>query len=81
MLCWSALHDTTQHTYCKILQQKNSNAWKQSNQSHPPSSIQVISQRGCHFTLANIGIAKFFTKKIQMHGNKVINLIHHLQSD
>jgi len=44
MLCCSALHNTTQHRYCKILRQKNSNAWKESNQSHPSSSIQVISQ-------------------------------------
>lgn len=27
-------------------------AWKQSNQSHPPSSIRLTSQGGCHFTLA-----------------------------
>ncbi len=55
MLCCSALHNTTQHRYCKILQQKNSNAWKQSNQSHLPSSIWLTSQRGCHFTLAERG--------------------------
>lgn len=46
-------HQNHQHRYCKILQQKNSKACEQKNQSHPPSSsVQVISQKGCHFALA-----------------------------
>jgi hypothetical protein len=47
----SATPPTLQH--CKILQQQqNSKGIEQSNQSHPPSSVQVTSQCGCEFTLA-----------------------------
>ncbi len=44
-----------QHRHCKILHPQNSKAWKQSNQSHPPSSFWLTSQGGCHFTLGERG--------------------------
>jgi hypothetical protein len=38
-----------EHKYCKKHHPQNSKALKQSNQSHPPSSVQVTSQHSCHF--------------------------------
>jgi hypothetical protein len=55
-----------QHRFCKSLHQKNSKAWEHSNQSHHQPHHQ-------HRFLQNSS-----SKKILRHGNKVINLIHHL---
>jgi hypothetical protein len=41
--------------------QKNSpkkiKAWEQCSQSHPPFSVQLTSQCGCHFVLASKQVA------------------------